>query len=447
MRRPSRRWPTTRRACWRAWHASPSTAIAGCAGGLARMLREPVRAGAGQPAHAGPARRRAAPHQPAAPGRVPARSVAGARHARGAVALVAPAARAGHAEDATQLRLESDRNLVQIVTIHKAKGLEYPIVFCPFLWDGHPGPAGDLDRAGIPRRRRQAGDRLPRRRRPRRQAEDGAGARRREPAPDLRGADAGGAPLLPGGRLVHGGAIQLDQGMHARPHQLAGRGARARSEPMARQQPRRRPDRRGLGPPGAGERARHRHRRIAAGPGPAGDPAERPSPEKLAAREPPLFIPPAWRIGSYSSLAHGARSENAAADHDVRVPRERCRAGRRTQQALAADDILRFPRGARAGECLHAVFEQVDFTDATGWPQVIAKVLRTQPPQAATRRQRILAGHGATHAGRRDGHAAAGRASPQRHLARQPAGGAGVQPAVGRARRGATGGHAAPSRL
>ncbi|MCK7500364.1 MAG: hypothetical protein MZW92_66285 [Comamonadaceae bacterium] len=38
-------------------------------------------------------------------------------------------------EDA-QLRLESDRNLVQIVTIHKAKGLEYEVVFCPFLWDG-----------------------------------------------------------------------------------------------------------------------------------------------------------------------------------------------------------------------------------------------------------------------------------------------------------------------
>ena len=35
-----------------------------------------------------------------------------------------------------QLRLESDRNLVQIVTIHKSKGLEYPVVFCPFLWKG-----------------------------------------------------------------------------------------------------------------------------------------------------------------------------------------------------------------------------------------------------------------------------------------------------------------------
>ncbi len=36
-----------------------------------------------------------------------------------------------------QLRLESDEKLVKIVTIHKSKGLEYPIVFCPFVWYGH----------------------------------------------------------------------------------------------------------------------------------------------------------------------------------------------------------------------------------------------------------------------------------------------------------------------
>ena len=34
-----------------------------------------------------------------------------------------------------QLRLESDENAVKIVTIHKSKGLEYPIVFCPFGWE------------------------------------------------------------------------------------------------------------------------------------------------------------------------------------------------------------------------------------------------------------------------------------------------------------------------
>lgn len=42
-------------------------------------------------------------------------------------------------EDSRQLRLESDAALVKIVTIHKSKGLEYPLVFCPFLWDGKLG--------------------------------------------------------------------------------------------------------------------------------------------------------------------------------------------------------------------------------------------------------------------------------------------------------------------
>ena len=37
-------------------------------------------------------------------------------------------------QDRFQLRLESDEDAVQIVTIHKSKGLEYPIVFCPFFW-------------------------------------------------------------------------------------------------------------------------------------------------------------------------------------------------------------------------------------------------------------------------------------------------------------------------
>ncbi len=39
-------------------------------------------------------------------------------------------------QDQQMLRLESDANLVQIITIHKSKGLEYPIVFIPFAWDG-----------------------------------------------------------------------------------------------------------------------------------------------------------------------------------------------------------------------------------------------------------------------------------------------------------------------
>lgn len=41
---------------------------------------------------------------------------------------------ASGAEETHQLRLESDAELVQIVTIHKSKGLEYGVVYCPYLW-------------------------------------------------------------------------------------------------------------------------------------------------------------------------------------------------------------------------------------------------------------------------------------------------------------------------
>ncbi|WP_462329609.1 exodeoxyribonuclease V subunit beta [Thiohalocapsa halophila] len=42
---------------------------------------------------------------------------------------------AEQAGDELQLRLESDADLVQIVTMHSAKGLQYPVVFLPDLWN------------------------------------------------------------------------------------------------------------------------------------------------------------------------------------------------------------------------------------------------------------------------------------------------------------------------
>ncbi|HEY0970876.1 MAG TPA: exodeoxyribonuclease V subunit beta [Gemmatimonadales bacterium] len=47
--------------------------------------------------------------------------------------------------EAQQLRLESDTDAVRVVTIHKSKGLEYPVVWCPFLWaDRLPDDRGFL---------------------------------------------------------------------------------------------------------------------------------------------------------------------------------------------------------------------------------------------------------------------------------------------------------------
>lgn len=41
----------------------------------------------------------------------------------------------GGAEE-EELRLESDAEAVQLVTIHRSKGLQYPVVYCPYLWKG-----------------------------------------------------------------------------------------------------------------------------------------------------------------------------------------------------------------------------------------------------------------------------------------------------------------------
>ena len=43
-----------------------------------------------------------------------------------------------------QLRLESDDLAVKIITIHKSKGLEFPVVFCPFAWDSALTPTREI---------------------------------------------------------------------------------------------------------------------------------------------------------------------------------------------------------------------------------------------------------------------------------------------------------------
>ncbi|PRY63523.1 DNA helicase/exodeoxyribonuclease V beta subunit [Vreelandella songnenensis] len=46
--------------------------------------------------------------------------------------------------DSHKLRLESDADLVKVVTIHKSKGLEYPLVFLPFIANHRPTKESDV---------------------------------------------------------------------------------------------------------------------------------------------------------------------------------------------------------------------------------------------------------------------------------------------------------------
>jgi exodeoxyribonuclease V beta subunit len=53
---------------------------------------------------------------------------------------IAAAATEGSNDERTR-RLDSDADAVQVLTFHRSKGLEFPVVYCPFLWD--PGRLAD----------------------------------------------------------------------------------------------------------------------------------------------------------------------------------------------------------------------------------------------------------------------------------------------------------------
>jgi exodeoxyribonuclease V beta subunit len=271
-------------------------------------------------------------------------------------------ARAQPVEDAEteQLRLESDERLVRILTIHAAKGLEFEIVFCPFLWDGTlrssraafaacHGPDGALIDTGsadfdVHLAANGEEERAERLRlayvaltRARRRCVVAWGAVR----------DAGSAPLA---WLVHG----------VRDGDLAARGeARLREDLDALVR----------AAPGA----------IAVtdlpetpGVAIAADGAAQPLAARPFARE----IPAPWRVSSFSGLV-ARRPGVERPDHDAAaaVPPEAEEPPPRAAGAFA------LPRGADAGTLIHALFQHADFQ-------------RPDAPENAVLAERLLGEHG-----------------------------------------------------
>ena len=93
------------------------------------------------------------------------------------------------------------------------------------------------------------------------------------------------------------------------------------------------------------------------------------TPPVLAARPFIATMRDAWRVTSFSGLVHAQSAETP--DYDAAAYRVE------TERASGAQDIFAFPRGARAGRCFHAIFEQVDFTERSraGLERLVAREL------------------------------------------------------------------------
>lgn len=279
------------------------------------------------------------------------------------------------------LRLESDRNLVQIVTVHHAKGLQYGIVFCPFLFDAHPpkGQTGPVrtwhdKEGGLVMDWRKASDKD--------QAIKERLAFERD-AETLRLIYVALTRAIYRCVLVvgcyqkrHGKSVSTTESARSLLNwMVAGDGMDSEQWRKSK-----------IAPDGIDGRWREladqSEGTISLEDLPSGEGEPLPFGEGLAAfsaSQAPA-VPEGWRISSYSALVSGASHEGAARDHDARV--EPAYAPE-TAVPVPEHDILRFPRGAEAGDCVHALFESIDFTRPETYSAAIDKALSAYPLRAS----------------------------------------------------------------
>lgn len=262
--------------------------------------------------------------------------------------------------DEYQMRLETDENAVKLVTIHRSKGLEYPVVFCPFHWNG--------SRIGSP----EVGFHDPHEARVLTldlgSAENEAHRKLAEEetlAENLRllyvaltrarnrcvlvwggfnqGETSAPAYLLHGAAAATQGAGLVDN-LAAAVKDLGDAQLRAALDALAR---------RGAGGIEVRDVPPVENRLWAARLSLPAAPRCRAFEGRIAAD---------WRIASFSSLSAGHGEALDLPDHDFLPTVENLPPAPEVRPDKT--DILDFPRGARAGSCLHAIFEELDFASA-----------------------------------------------------------------------------------
>ena len=290
---------------------------------------------------------------------------------------------------ATQLRLESDENLVHIITKHRSKGLQYPFVFCPFLWDD--GDPSRVARSGLILRYHTDSGQTILDFAPNEKAR--AAARREAEEERLRllyvaltrsiyRCYAVGGVFNATRTTAQSSMLNwLVAGQESAIEAWATTGKTAVATPDLL---RRSWQALVQAHPGAlGFIAWPDRRREAALPS-ATDPI------LYAARRARRILKPLWQRHSFSSLLRLSSSEQAVADHDNLLPPatlERC------PDHIAPTDSRHFPRGPRAGDCIHAIFERIDFARSSQWPKAIEEALQHHLPSTGSlkeTRQRML---------------------------------------------------------
>jgi exodeoxyribonuclease V beta subunit len=242
------------------------------------------------------------------------------------------------------LRLESDENLVKILTVHVAKGLEFPLVFCPFLWDGRAPSARDTaisyhdparDYAAV----LDLGSETMEHYRPL--------AQRERLAEDVRLLYVALTRARFRCWMVWG---HIKDAGHAAPAWLLhGSGTPDAPIPVPLSDATIERDLRRIEARAEGSIKVQQLTGLA---GTRYSSAEGQLP-LLAPRTFAGTIGDSWRITSFSALAHARAAESPDYDGAVLAPGE--------ETAGSAQDMHAFPRGARAGRCLHAIFQAIDF--------------------------------------------------------------------------------------